>query len=115
METREIPSEHWVEFFDQFSRDHVNWPATIEVLDRQTGPQRIADNLPLTGISFDKAGTRPSSVVISAGDAPQSHITHVIDLPLHIRQANGTSGEIDLQFEPAQGPVTLIHLRGPIH
>jgi hypothetical protein len=114
MRTREIPEDQWIEFFDRFSRDHLGWPATIELLDQQAGPQNVAENAPLLGISFDHKGSRPSVVQISVGDSPGAHVNHVIDLPLHIRAADEADGSIDLQIEPARGPVALIHLREPV-
>ena len=47
MQTQTIPEDQWLEYFDQFSRDHVGRPVSIEVLDAQTGPQYIAQDLPL--------------------------------------------------------------------
>src|SRR5947208_14774476 len=114
MDTRIISEDEWIKYFDRFSRDHAGWPATIEVLDPGTGPQNLAANLPLEGISFDVKGTRPCSIEISAGEAGR-HVNHVIDLPMLIRQADEADGSIDLQIEPATGPVTLIHLKGPVH
>jgi hypothetical protein len=111
METRDIHEDQWIEFFDRFNRDHVGWPVTIEVLDRRSGPQNVAENLPLQGISFDKKGSRPCVVQISVGDPSGLHVNHVIDLPLHIREADEADGSLDLQIEPAQGPTTLVHLR----
>ena len=115
METHTISEDKWIEFFERFSRDHAGWSATIEVLDRDSGPQHLAENLPLQGISFDTKGTRPCSVEISAGDHPDRHVNHVVDMPLHIRQANEPDGSIDVQIEPATGPITLVHLRAPSH
>lgn len=118
MDTRTIAEEQWIPFFDQFSRDHTGWSATIEVLDAELGPQRVAADLPLQGISFDTRGTRPSSVEVVAGDAPDRHVSHVIDMPLHIRLAEHSFEErdsIELQIEPARGPVTLVHLRADRH
>jgi hypothetical protein len=115
METRTIPEEHWIEFFDRFSQDHVGWPVTIEVQDAEHGPQKVAQGLPLLGISFDTKGTRPSSIEIIAGSSAGTHVEHVIDMPLHIRKAQEDNGDIDVQIEPARGPVTLIHLSGPLH
>jgi len=114
METRSIPDEQWIEHFDRFSRDHVGCPVTIEVLDETAGPQRIAIELPLEGISFDTKGTRPASIEISVGDRPDRHVSHIIDMPLHIRQVVEGNGDIDVQIEPADGPVTLVHVRVPV-
>ena len=69
----------------------------------------------MQGISFDTKGTRPSTIEISAGDPPAGHVNHVVDAPLHIRKAQEPDGSIDVQIEPARGPVTLVHLRGPVH
>jgi hypothetical protein len=115
METRIIPETQWIEFFDQFSRDHLGQPATIEVLDRQSGPQSVAADLPLQGISFDQAGSRACVIQVSAGDRPDQHVNHVVDMPLRIEQAREPDGSIDLQIEPANGPITLVHVRGPVH
>jgi hypothetical protein len=113
METRTIPETEWINFADRFSRDHTGWLATVQVLDRHAGAQLVAKDLPLQGISFDTKGTRPCSVEVSVGDTPSDHVRHVIDMPLHIREADEPDGSIDLQIEPADGSQTLIHLRGP--
>jgi hypothetical protein len=113
METQRIKSEDWVEYFNQFSRDHLGWLTSVEVLDKQSGPQRVAENMPLQGISFDTSGTRASAIDISLGDDPSSHVNHVIDMALHIRRADPSEDCVDLQIEPARGPVTLIHLSKP--
>jgi hypothetical protein len=115
MNTQTVPAERWIQFFDDFSRDHAGWSATIEVLDKEVGPQYLAQNLPLQGISFDTKGTRPCSVEISAGQQATRQLTHVIDMPLHIREATEVNGNIDIEIEPADGPITLIHLRDPAH
>ena len=111
MQTRTIPDEQWIEYFDRFSREHVGCAVSIEVLDREAGPQHIAQDLPLEGISFDTKGTRPSSIEISAGDRPDRHVSHVIDMPLNIRELESDGGDIDVQIEPATGPITLLHVR----
>ncbi|HEV8606228.1 MAG TPA: DUF5335 family protein [Tepidisphaeraceae bacterium] len=114
METRTISEEQWIEFFDRFSREHVGCPVTIKVLDKESGPLNIAEGLALEGISFDTKGTRPCAIEISMGDRPDGHVNHVIDMPLHIRELEGANGEIDVQIEPATGPITLIHVSAPV-
>jgi len=113
METQNISEDQWVEFFDRFSRDHAGWPTTIEVLDDQAGPQHVAEDLPLQGISFDTKGTRPCSVEVSAGDETGRHVSHVVDMPLNIREAREPNGTVDIQIEPARGPMTLLHVYRP--
>jgi hypothetical protein len=115
MDTRTIPEDQWFDYFDRFSREHVGCAVSIEVLDRESGPQHIAVDLPLEGISFDTKGTRPSSIEISVGDRTDRHLSHIIDLPLNIHEAQEPNGDLDVQIEPATGPITLIHVRGPDH
>jgi hypothetical protein len=115
METHVIPAEQWLAHFDKFSREHVGWPISIEVLDEANGPQKTAAGLPFLGISFDTGGTRPSSVEISAGGGSAPHVAHVIDLPMRIAEAEDPNGNIDLRIEPADGAVTLVHLQAPMH
>ena len=115
MQTRIIPDDQWSEFFDHLSHEYVGWNATIRVLNKEYGPRNIAQNLPFQGISFDTKGTRPSSVEVSAANRNGGHVNHVVDLPLHIRRTDEPNGSIDVQIEPANGPVTLIHLHCPIH
>ena len=115
MDTRTIPEELWVEFANRFSRDYTGWLATVEVLDGRIGAQRVADGLPLQGISFDTKGTRPCSLEVSVGETPHGHVGHVVDMPLYVREADEPDGSVDLQIEAADGPRTLIHLRAPTH
>jgi hypothetical protein len=114
MQSREIPDEHWISFFDEFSRDHVGWPVTIEVISPESGPQHVATELPLQGISFDPGGSRPCTINVGAGDNPSANFSHVIDMPLHIRLAEAErDADGTIQIEPARGPVTLVHYHRP--
>jgi hypothetical protein len=114
METRAIPESEWIEFANRFSRDHAGWLATVQVLDG-SGALLVAKDLPLQGISFDTKGSRPCSIEVSVGDTPSGHVRHVVDLPLHLREADEPDGSVDFQIESADGPQTLIHVRGPAH
>ena len=113
METHDIPEDDWINFAQRFSREHSGWLATVQVLDRDSGALLVADGLPLQGLSFDTKGSRPCSVEVSVGETPTGHVRHVVDMPLHIREADEADGSVDLQIEPAEGPQTLIHLRAP--
>lgn len=114
MQTFEIPAERWTGFLEEFSREHAGWPVTMEVLSSDVGPQRIARDLPLQGISLSSEGTRPSALQISVGDQRSAKIQHTVDLPLHIRlAADDLDASGTLQVEPAQGPPTLVHFHRP--
>ena len=115
MRDYEIPEQQWISYFDGFSREHAGWPVTIEVLTAETGPQRVATDLALQGISFDSSGTRPCTIQVGAGDDTSANMSHVIDLPLHIREVkDDDNGDVTIQIEPARGAMTLIHLHQPV-
>jgi hypothetical protein len=110
MKTYQVSEEQWIDFFNNFSRNHVGWPVTIEVLSPEAGPQRLASELPLQGVSFDSAGSRPSSITMGAGDGPSANISHTVDMPLHIRVAEDETGDSGtIEIEPARGAPTLLH------
>jgi len=114
MNTYEVPDKQWTNFVDRFSRDHAGWPATIEVLSADAGPQKVAVELPLQGLSFDPDGSRPCTVVIGAGDDPSANLSHTIEMPLHIRVAEADDGtQCTVEIEPARGSKTLVHLHRP--
>ena len=114
MRSFEVPDDQWISYFNQFSQDHVGWPVTVEVLDEEAGPQRLMEEQPLQGISFDVSGSRPSTVEIGAGDTPSANFSHVVDMPLHIRLADDeSSGQGTIEIEPANGPPTLVNFHRP--
>ena len=114
MRSIEVPDENWVDFFNNFSREHVGWPVTIEVLSPDAGLQRLAQELPLQGLTIETSGTRPSSLQIGAGDKINANISHVVELPLHIRLADDEQhSRGTLEIEPARGATTLVHFHRP--
>jgi hypothetical protein len=112
MHTRTIPEDHWNDFLNAFSRQHVDKLVTVELLSTDSWPRVVAENLPLQGISLDTKGTRSSAIHVATGETA-SAMSHVIDLPLFIRQSDESDGSIELQIEPAQGAITLIHVGPP--
>jgi hypothetical protein len=113
MQSRTIPPEQWSTFIERFNRDHLGWPVTVEVLDKQFGPQLVAKDLNLLGMTIEDAGSRSCVMEIAIGDRPDRHVDHLIDKPLFIRELENNNG-IDLQVEPAEGPVTLMHFYRPL-
>ena len=105
-----IPNKQWPDYVNRFSNDHQGWCATVELLDHINGPQKLAEDLPLVGLSFDSKGSRACSVEITVGDRPEASIHHVIDSPRSIYEFDRDTGDVDLQIEPSDGPKVLVHL-----
>jgi Family of unknown function (DUF5335) len=83
MQTRDIPREQWIRFFDDFSKNHEGWIVTLEVLGADIGDQEEANNLPLVGISADvKAGENRVEIIV--GGRPDVDLTRFIERPKHI-------------------------------
>ena len=106
MIAREIPSKEWSRSLDSFSRDHVGWIATLEVMGDDLGDQVEAESLPFAGVSADPdRRTVWVALARSAGD----HITHSIDHVSHLRIVDGESSP-SIQIEAEDGGQTLLRL-----
>src|SRR5437867_11317809 len=84
MSTQEIPRDEWNNFFNQFSRQHEGWLATLEVLGPDIGAQEEAHELPLEGISHASESSESDTIAISLGKTPADHVTHTIEQAQHV-------------------------------
>lgn len=92
LQTREIPSDQWTPFFNDFNRRHVGEPVTVELLGVEYGAQPESQNLPLIGIVCDEKETDRYRIEVSAGDAPDTLITHEVDSPTKVMLAETEDG-----------------------
>jgi hypothetical protein len=115
MQTREIPRDEWLTFFDAFSRQHEGWLATVQVLGEEIGAQTEANELPLVGVTADLKDGEDDTVAIIMGEAAEDHITHTVTRPAHVRleQAEGGADEA-LEVESADGTRTLLRFRSAV-
>jgi hypothetical protein len=110
--TQEIRRDDWPRFFDAFSRRRQGWLAHIQVLGEEFGSQVEGHSLPLDGISVDFKAAE-DSISISLVEAPDAHITRIVNMPTHVRleQTVTEGGTIDtLQIVAASGETTLVQL-----
>jgi len=112
MATEEIGPTRWRSFFDDFSRAHEGWLASVEVLGRM-GAQPVATELPLVGIVADEPSHGGSvSIVIGRGD---DAITHSIAHPARVeieRTAEGADAAVEI--ESREGEKTLLTFRAAV-
>jgi len=110
MRTREIPSDEWTAFFDEFSRRHRGWLAKVTVLDPRLGAQVEAAGLPLQGIVADARG---HGIAIGLGSGPD-------DFARGVRRPTRVwvelAGERDeavaaIEIESADGTKTILEFR----
>jgi hypothetical protein len=108
MRNQEIPSEQWVPFFDNLSKRHQGEHVTIELMGRDIGDQKEAQNQELLGITVDPP-TGACKIEVMAGDASGINMAHEIAHPVHVRLAKSDKGQdAALEIESDSGPSTLL-------
>jgi hypothetical protein len=111
MRTVEIPREAWAQTLNEFTAIHEGWLISLDVLSPEIGAQPEINNLPLLGVSADRAD-HDGSIVISAARSVGEHITHTIHAATRVyieRREDGA--DIALQIESADGTKTILRFR----
>ena len=111
MRTKEILCEQWPPFFDDFTRLHQGEHVNVETLGKdEWGVISHVRNQPLVGIvAGDSRAGIGEWIEIIAGDSAQTHATHSIAKPAHVRLAEEENGKaVALQIESAKGLVTMV-------
>ena len=109
METREIASAQWTEFFERFTREHDGVPATLRVLRGELGAQVEARELPFEGISPDRRGGDP--ITIDLGRGLPTHIEHRVVAPKRVwAQADEKGRDVALEIESGDDTKTIIEI-----
>ena len=109
MQTRDIPREQWVRFFDDFSKSHEGWIVTLEVLGSDIGDQEEADRLPLVGISAD-VKAHENRIEIIVGGRPDADVTRFINTPKRVWvKESGILGDEAIEVESEDGIKTLLN------
>jgi hypothetical protein len=111
--TNEIHINQWKQFFDEESRDKLNWLTKVEVLSLDNGVQILSEGLPLGGFTFEDKDKSPQ-IEILVGKDTAHHQTHNILAPtkVYFRRADENSGGT-IEIEEADGTKTLVYLTAP--
>ena len=111
--TLDIPKEKWAQFFSDLSKRRFGWTTKIEVMNDSIGDQVLSENLPLTGITFERTGDE-TTIEIAVG-ANTTHQSHTIVNPGKVAffGDNERAGGF-LEIEEADGTKTLIHIIKPM-
>lgn len=107
---RDVPHEEWREFLDSFSRQHLDWLVTVELV---TGTGRLVaiEERPLQGISFDRADDKERAY-IQVGGTPDEHFTHIVDTPTSLRfEQTQTGAHEGVEITSADGTITVVRFR----
>ncbi len=109
--TRQIPREEWVSFFDTFTRMHEGWLASLEVMAPELGDLVEIRNQPLVGITAEIHPAGRDAIVMLFG-RPPAHLTHMIQRPTSVWLKQTAQGDDEaLEIEAADAPTTLLRFR----
>lgn len=115
MKTKEIPREEWGTFFDNFSRQHEGWLATLEILGTEIGAQVEERELPLKGIVDEWDEVEGSEIMIMVGMKRDDHITHRIGNATQVSLEQTDEGtDAALAIRSADGTTALLRFRKPM-
>lgn len=105
--SKQIDSDRWLEFFDQFTDSNKGRTVTIEVVDQEMGDQELIQNAPLFSINYDPAD-KGNDLVIETGQNEVSY-AHTVDAPTEVMVGQDEQGMVQaLQIVSQQGRQTLI-------
>lgn len=111
--TNEIHINQWKQFFDEESRDKLDWLTKVEVISPENGVQILSEGLPLAGLTFEDKDKSPQ-IEILVGKNTAHHQTHNILAPtkVYFRRADENS-DGTIEIEEADGTKTLVYLTAP--
>jgi hypothetical protein len=111
MRTKEISVEQWSLFFSDMTQLHQGERVNVETIgDGDLGPTSHVRALPLAGIiTADPKGGTAEWIEIIAGDSANTHATHSIPNPKHVRMAQEDNGQaVAIQIESSRGLITMV-------
>jgi Family of unknown function (DUF5335) len=107
---KSIPSDRWVEFFDQFSDGNRGRHISIEILDSELGDQELIQNAPLMAMVYDPP-TKGNKLTIETGKDEVTY-AHTVDSPTEVLTGQDENGiMLAVQIRDGAGLKTLIKLQ----
>jgi hypothetical protein len=104
----DIPVEQWAAKLNEFTRLHEWRLTSLDIWTPGHGKRREVANLPLLGVSADRAGTDPT-ILMSMACAGDGHVTHVVTGVTRVAVEQMTNGaDSALVVDAADGTRTLL-------
>ena len=112
--TNEIPKREWKQFFDELSREKLDWQTKIEVMNDETGAQILTEGLSLGGLTFDdKDGQERIEVIVGSGTENRQTHNNLEPQKVYFRRADDRQVST-VEIEDAGGTKTLVHIIQPM-
>jgi len=111
--TRDIPTDEWIPFLAEFTRENRGAHAVLEVFGEGVGRQVATEDRPFDGIAAD-VKDRERSVWISFGSRPTGQFSHGVPgaTAIRVRQATADHGAA-MEIDSRDGTMTLLTLSKP--
>ena len=110
--TNEITKQEWKQFFNDASRNYLEWQTKVEVLKDDIGAQVLSEGLPLIGFMFEeKADGGQNALEIMVGEESGTHQTHTVSGAQKVffdQDEGNASGTIEIEDE--SGAKTIVYL-----
>ena len=112
--TNEIPKKDWKQFFDDLTREKLDWQTKIEVMNNETGAQILTEGLALGGLTFEEEKGQ-ERIEVMVGSGTENHQTHNIFEPEKVYFRRADDRQIGtVEIEDASGTKTLVHIIQPM-
>jgi Family of unknown function (DUF5335) len=109
--TRDLPNETWSEYFDALSRELLQAPTTIEVVDT-SGPASVeAKRLALQALTYDRRDDVFEVAVAQGAPHLPGVLRHMVDHPARVAVDNHTMlAPMTIAVEGRDGVRTTIRI-----
>ena len=115
MQTKQIPKSEWPAFLDQFSRQHEGWLVKLEIFNPEFGAQVEETGLALEGLTDEWDEVKGNTIMITAGNEPDDHVTHSISHPTEVSLEQTDEGaDAALSIKSADGTTALLSFRAAV-
>jgi Family of unknown function (DUF5335) len=107
---KSVPSDQWVEFFDQFSDGNRGRHISIEMLGSELGDEELIQNAPLMAMVYDPPN-KGNKLTIEIGKDEVTY-AHTVDSPTEVLTGQDANGiMLAVRIADAAGTQTLIKLQ----
>jgi Family of unknown function (DUF5335) len=109
-----IESARWKSFVDRFSREHDGWSASLQLRQSDGSIETATDDRPFRGATIEShEGT--VSLIITFGDDPDEHLTHIASRPTDIALLTPSEGVCSLIIGLDDGSGCVLELTSPFN
>jgi len=110
IESFQIGQDSWPQFFVAFSAGNQGRNVGIEVIDDETGEERITNSAPLLAVDYDPQDKGDDIVIATGRDGID--YTHTIASPMEVWEEEDEQGNIvSLEITDRSGVRTVVQVK----